>query len=432
MAEGFIFNHNKCVACGACSAACILENRWSFSARVVYTFNSIAIPALPVTNLSLACNHCKNALCMKGCPSSAYTRDPASGAIIIDDAKCIGCRYCLWNCPYDAPKYIASQKVIGKCNLCNQRLAEGLDPACTTACPTGALGYGTLNEKTVSSLQWFPEKGIDPQIELQGADFPAPRIIPQHAFESEMEQTPEKGKGIAGDWSLIAFSFLTILSVSKLISALIIGAFPDILNILSLTLMAALLSLLHLGKKQRAWRAVLNPGYSPLSREISLFIMYTLLICAMMIFQLPVLLIISSLTGLLLLLSVDAVYIFADRRKSVFLHSGQSFISALLIVSFLTGRIMPFIFIALVRLTASCYSLWFDRKENFMFGIRFFRIALLIIAGISMISGISYTENALIFLFFTGELLDRIMFYLDFKPLNINRLIENHITEMKI
>jgi hypothetical protein len=93
---------------------------------------------------------------------------------------------------------------------------------------------------------------------------------------------------------------------------------------------------------------------------------------------------------------------------------------------------MPFIFIALIRLTASCYSLWFDRNENFMFGIRFFRIALLIIAGISMISGISYTENALIFLFFTGELLDRIMFYLDFKPLNINRLIENHITEMKI
>ena len=150
MTEGFIFDHNKCVACGACSAACIFENNWSFSPREIYAYNSAALPSLPVINLSLACNHCQNAVCMDGCPSSAYSKEPSTGAIILDDAKCIGCRYCQWNCPYDAPKYLISQKVIGKCNLCYQRLIEGSLPACSTACPTGALQFGKLNDQSSS------------------------------------------------------------------------------------------------------------------------------------------------------------------------------------------------------------------------------------------------------------------------------------------
>jgi Fe-S-cluster-containing dehydrogenase component len=427
VAEGFIFNHNKCVACGACTAACILENKWPFRARVIYTFNSNILPDLPVTNLSLACNHCKNALCMEGCPSSAYIREPVTGAVIIDDVKCIGCKYCQWNCPYDAPKYLSSQKVIGKCNLCYHRLSEGLSPACATACPTGALRYGTMNNSHVSDIPWFPEKGMDPAIEIQGNNYSAPEIFPQYPFEKVFIQTPEKEGTIGREWSLIAFSFLTILSVSKIMSSLILGEFPGKLNFFSLLFPAAFFSLFHLGKKLRAWRAVRNVRYSPLSREIGLFIIYSLLAGTAVILQLPVMLVISSLAGLLLLLAIDVVYIFADKRKSVFLHSGQSFISALLIVSFLTGKIMPFIFIAVIRLAASVWSLWFHRDENSLYGIRFFRPALLIIAGSSLITGISDHEKALIFLFFTGELLDRILFYIDFKPLNINRLPDIYI-----
>ena len=162
MADGFIFNYDKCVACGACSSACMIENKWSYSARMIYTHNPMALPSLPVINLSMACNHCKNALCMDGCPSSSYYREPLTGAVVIDDTKCIGCRYCQWNCPYDAPKFPGDGKVIGKCNLCYQRLSEGFMPACSTACPTGALEYGRLNEHPVNGkIPWFPDKCKD-------------------------------------------------------------------------------------------------------------------------------------------------------------------------------------------------------------------------------------------------------------------------------
>ena len=193
MANGFIFNHNMCVACGACSAACILENRWSFRARMIYTFNSAAMPSLPVANLSLACNHCTNAVCMEGCPSSSYHRDPDTGAIIIDDSRCIGCRYCQWNCPYDAPKYIGLRNVIGKCNLCNRRLLEGLMPACSSACPTGALKYGQLNEGSASGIiDLLPGKDLEPAIELTGKYNPPLNVYPQNPFDPEPENAQER------------------------------------------------------------------------------------------------------------------------------------------------------------------------------------------------------------------------------------------------
>ncbi|MBK7712077.1 MAG: dimethyl sulfoxide reductase anchor subunit [Bacteroidales bacterium] len=218
-------------------------------------------------------------------------------------------------------------------------------------------------------------------------------------------------------------------SVAKLISALVDGIFPKTPGFFSVIILAGLLSLLHLGKKKRAWKAVLNIRKSPLSREIVLFILYSLLSGATMLYQMPLLLIASSVTGLILLLSIDAVYLFADKRKTVFLHSGQTFITALLMVSFLTGKILPFIFVAAIKLVTILWNMITNRDDNLNFVMRFVRTSMLIITCISMISGISYPENAVIILFLTGELLDRIMFYIDFKPLDINRLIYSHLKE---
>jgi hypothetical protein len=58
------------------------------------------------------------------------------------------------------------------------------------------------------------------------------------------------------------------------------------------------------------------------------------------------------------------------------------------------------------------------------FSLRFTRIALLIVSGASMISHISYTDNLIVFLFLAGEFFDRIIFYIDFNPPDINRLID--------
>jgi Fe-S-cluster-containing dehydrogenase component/DMSO reductase anchor subunit len=429
MSEGFIFNHNKCVGCMACNAACILENKWSFAARKVYSINSMTLSALPLINISLACNHCKTAVCLDGCPSSAYFRDDSTGAVIIDDLKCLGCRYCQWNCPYDAPKFIVSEQVIGKCNFCYSLLSDGIAPACTTACPTGALGYGNFETAQIlSSISWFPEKKLEPALHLTGKDNPPLRIFPQHLFEHEVEK-PEEEPRNACEWSLIAFSFLTTLSVAETISSLISGSFDGMPGSLLIIVLAAVFSLFHLGKKKRVWRAVVNIKSSPLSREIALFILYSFLTGAAVILQLPMLLVVSSITGLALLLAIDAVYIFSDKRRLVVLHSGQTFISALMMVSFITGSILPFSFVAFIRLASSVNSLRFNRNDRLKFGMRFIRSALIVITGASLISKISYPETAVFILFFIGELIDRILFYSDFNPVNISKLTNNHFIE---
>ena len=427
MSKGFIFNHNKCVACAACSAACVLENGWTSRPRTIFTYNSEVSPYFPLINLSLACNHCETAVCMEGCPAKSYTRDALSGAVIIDDKKCIGCKYCQWNCPYDAPKYDDETKTIGKCNLCFSGLIEGRLPACTTACPTGALSFdeikGQVDENT---FPWFPDKKLNPKIEFSGKqNYNLLRIIPERAVEPEIHGEVEREKILSGDWSLAAFSFITTISVATIVSSFFKSIFPDKLIISILVVLAGTISLFHLGKKQRAWRAILNIKTSPLSREIALFILFSIVSLVAVFFQIPGFLIAASITGLFLLISIDSVYIYADRRKSVLMHSGQTFLSALIIISFLSGAILPFIFIALLKLASSLYLLSVNKKAGVNFIIRFFRIALLFLSGASFLLGTSYSDNVIISLFLTGEFLDRVIFYIDFEPLRISSMIKN-------
>ncbi|MBE3086792.1 MAG: dimethyl sulfoxide reductase anchor subunit [Bacteroidetes bacterium] len=429
MRKGFIFSHNKCVNCGACSAACILENGWSIHPRVIFTYNSDTIPSLPLTNLSLACNHCETPVCLNGCPTASYYREPLTGAVIIDEKKCIGCKYCQWNCPYDAPKFDTENRIIGKCNLCYSGLIEGRLPACTTACPSGALEYGELSEPILKNIpSWFPDKNLNPAIVLKGKQNNDPlRIIPENVFEPEVPKLGAKERGMAGEWSLFAFSFLTTLSVATIISSFINGIFPEKILFVSIIILAGIISLFHLGKRLRAWRAIANVKSSPLSREIALFIIYSVVSFFAVFFQLPGFLLASSIVGLILLIVIDSVYIYADKRKSVIMHSGQTFLSALLIVSFFTGIVLPFIFIALIKLAASAYSLSINKINNINFVIRFLRIALLLVTGVSLVSEISYPDPVISLIFLTGELIDRIIFYIDFSPVNINTEIIKQI-----
>ncbi len=432
MADGFIFNHTKCVNCGACSAACTLENGWTIQPRTVYTYNTDALMSLPVINLSLACNHCETAVCLDGCPSSSFYRDPLTRAVIIDESRCIGCRYCQWNCPYDAPKYDDFKGIIGKCNLCYSGLIAGRLPACTTACPTGALGWGEIEPKNKNVLTWLPDKNLNPSLGLYGTHNDIPlRIIPENNFEPEISMSENYNSSLKVEWILVVFTFLVTLSVSSLISSLFIGKFPDPMIFASIIVLAGIVSLLHLGKKSGAWRAVSNFRTSPLSREIALFIIYALLSISALFFHLPLLLVISSITGLIMLIVIDAVYVYSDKRKNMIFHSGQTFVSGLLIVSFLTGNIIPFIFIALIKLAASLNNMYANKTNRIYFSLRFLRISLLLITGTSLISGLYNGDSLIISLFLTGELLDRIIYYIDFDPVNINRLIYKNITAVK-
>jgi Fe-S-cluster-containing dehydrogenase component/DMSO reductase anchor subunit len=433
MRSGFIFNQNLCVNCKACCAACALENHFDVKPRSVVTFNPEVSSTLPLSNLSIACNHCEVPVCMNGCPAAAYLRDPVSGAVVLDEKKCIGCSYCVWNCPYDAPKYDPANRVIGKCHLCYSRLESGLAPACADGCPTGALSYGNTDDFDYANKPpWFPETSLNPALAFAAKSIDIPlRIVPDSLFTGIMKVPDNDRKNLGSEWSLVLFSFLTVLSVSIMASSFIKGVFPDKLLFISIALLPGVISIFHLGRWTRAWRAVINIKNSPLSREISIFIVYLILSCYSITYEMPWLIVSSSVLGFLLLLAIDSVYFYSVRTFSVLIHSGQTFLTSLLIISFLADSIVPFLFIAVIKIIFSVYFILHNPGNRNLSVLRFIRLAFLTIAGASFVSGISYPEPFIIVIFISGELIDRILFYLDFEPPELRIFMNNHLAKIK-
>jgi Fe-S-cluster-containing dehydrogenase component/DMSO reductase anchor subunit len=427
MRKGFIYNKDKCVNCKACTAACILENGWNLSGRQVLSFNSETVSLIPLINLSLACNHCESAVCMTGCPSSAYNRDVITGAVVLDESKCVGCRYCQWNCPYDAPKFDPSLRIIVKCNLCYQEIKSGYEPSCTTACPTGALSFGELSESTGgNTFYWFPDKNLEPAIEFISADNSSPLIIVPEQIQIEFLIPEKERKNILAETSLIIFSFLSTLLVSAMAASFFKGILPDIFIFSGVLLLTGLISLFHLGRKLRSWRAVINVRRSPLSREIAAFIVFSLISIVALFFQQPYLIIAASIAGLSFLVLIDNVYIFSERNRNPIFHSGQTFLSALVIISFFSGAVLPFIFMAAVKMILIFPALK-SRNDRLVLNLRFFRIVFLILPGLSLILHPSIPDYFVIIIFLTGELFDRILFYIDFNPVNIKNLMPEQL-----
>lgn len=434
MRRGFIYNHDLCVSCKACSAACMLENQWDFKARTLYIHNADSVLDEPVINLSMACNHCEDPLCLKGCPSLAYSKDLSSGAIIIDPQKCIGCRYCIWNCPYDAPKFNNEKGIIEKCHFCFHRLQEGMEPACSSSCPTGALSYGdipdTINNEGYS---WVAEKKINPSLQLTGMKANEPlMIIPELTSGEVFAKNISERKNIAGEMSLIAFTFITTLSV-----AVRLAGFDKVSDTaryipVSLILIGGLFSFFHLKSKLKAWRSVMNIGRSALSREIVMFLIYGILLALSLVIESSSLEGITITSGVLLLIAIDSVYTWKSFNPQVVFHSGQSFLTGLIISSFLMNAPVPFIFIACIKLIFCFVVLFKERGENLIFVFRFFRVALLIISAMVIITVKGEISIPAYIVFFAGELADRILFYVDFEPISVKNTINKPlISEMK-
>jgi anaerobic dimethyl sulfoxide reductase subunit B (iron-sulfur subunit) len=420
MRRGFIFNHDLCVACKACSAACMLENQWELRARNIYSSGTYRFVPAAIINFSMACNHCSEPPCRDGCPSDAYYKDDASGAILINPGKCLGCRYCLWNCPYDAPKFNDDKGLIEKCNYCFERQKEDLEPACSSACPTGALSFGQIPDIiSHSEIKWISEKGINPSLVIRGNNPPAMvKIIPEQKENNFIiSSEPDRNLKII-EWSLVLFSFLAVLSVSVNIASI----FNEEYNRRFLSgftlLAAAFISVLHLGNKKNLWRAVFNVRSSPLSREILMLTVFSILLVASKLTSNRVIESFSAITGLLFLFSIDGVYWYSSPGKNVTLHSGQTFLTGLLITSYLVDATIPFLFIALIKMAVIIYLSLNSGYNNPFYTLRIFRASLLIIMAATILSGIDRSITTIIILL-TGEFLDRILFYIDFQPVNI-------------
>ncbi len=135
------------------------------------------------------CNNCDNPPCVEVCPTQAtFKRD--DGIVMMDWHRCIGCRYCMAACPYGSrsfnwrdprpfikdinPDYPTRMRgVVEKCIFCDERLSEGLPPACVEACTEKALVFGDLNDpesdvrkllKDNFSVRRKPGLGTNPEI----------------------------------------------------------------------------------------------------------------------------------------------------------------------------------------------------------------------------------------------------------------------------
>jgi len=169
MRYGMVIDLQKCVGCNSCTVACRAEQGTPAGVHFhrVVKYESGRYPNAKMRFLPMPCMHCQDPPCLKVCPTGAtYKRD--DGPILIDHARCIGCRACMLACPYDSRQFLwdirnyfagqlatpfeqVKQKgfdkgTVVKCNFCVQRLERGRLPACVETCPATARKFGDLDD----------------------------------------------------------------------------------------------------------------------------------------------------------------------------------------------------------------------------------------------------------------------------------------------
>ena len=146
MSGTILVRHERCVGCKRCRLACIVEH--SESRTLVGAIHERHAPMARITVaprgrriLPAACRHCDAAACLIACPTGAISRRGPREPVVLDSARCVGCRNCMLACPYGVPRLTVDGAEVVKCDLCIERLGRGAVPACVEACPTGTLRW---------------------------------------------------------------------------------------------------------------------------------------------------------------------------------------------------------------------------------------------------------------------------------------------------
>lgn len=183
----YALNLTRCVGCRRCAHACLKENNQSRETEDDIQMSYIRVLELSKGAINLEtsdqyyqpdkvpqpdkyympvqCHQCRQAPCTKVCPVQATWQEP-DGIVTVDYNWCIGCRYCMAACPYDARRFnfekpkltpgainpdqsylsnrVRPKGVVEKCTFCLHRTREGKYPACLEVCPTGARVFGNL------------------------------------------------------------------------------------------------------------------------------------------------------------------------------------------------------------------------------------------------------------------------------------------------
>ena len=144
---GFLIDASRCIDCRACLVACSVENQVPMkSTRIWIKDTGVTghFPELQRYTAPYHCMHCVDPSCVSACTVGALQQNK-DGIIVYDDERCIGCRYCMYACPFEVPNFEWDKRLalIVKCDLCISRLEDGQQqPACAATCPTQAIQFG--------------------------------------------------------------------------------------------------------------------------------------------------------------------------------------------------------------------------------------------------------------------------------------------------
>lgn len=109
------------------------------------------------------CKHCTHAGCLDVCPTGALFRTEF-GTVVVQGDICNGCGYCVASCPYGVIDQRKDDGRVFKCTMCYDRLTDGLQPACATACPTQSIQFGDLDElqaRADARLETLKSQGVE-------------------------------------------------------------------------------------------------------------------------------------------------------------------------------------------------------------------------------------------------------------------------------
>jgi Fe-S-cluster-containing dehydrogenase component len=265
----------KCIGCKCCVVACSEQNgnpaaiHW----RRVGEVEGGHYPHSQRHYLSMGCNHCLEPSCLTGCPVEAYTKDPRTGVVMHSADARIGCQYCTWNCSYGVPQYNSERAVVGKCDLCQNRLSVGAAPACVDACPEGAIAVEIVNvhewreDYAVANAPGLPS--ADDSISTTGVTLPTD-LTPDTGRVDTQRVTLEHPH-----WPLVFMLVLTQLAAGAFMTLWLLDAIGGGADLGSSALAALILagtslgaSTLHLGRPIYAFRAIRGRRTSWLSREV--------------------------------------------------------------------------------------------------------------------------------------------------------------------
>ena len=276
----FEVDMDLCTGCKACVTGCHNLNGLDDGElwRTVGLLHGGTSAAPVQQTVTTACHHCLDPACLNGCPVKAYEKDPTTGIVKHLDDQCIGCQYCVFMCPYDAPKFNKELGIVRKCDMCSDRLANEEAPACVQSCPNEAIRITLVQRDEVvqaTEANAFLPGAPTPDDTLPTTVYKTKRVLPRNMLPANFYSVNPEHAHLP----LVVMLTLTQLAVGAFIVDLVLGrvlgpmaagalGFTNALFALALALAAMGASSLHLGRPQYAFRAVLGLRRSWMSREI--------------------------------------------------------------------------------------------------------------------------------------------------------------------